>query len=454
MSGNGSGCRVRILLVEDNEYDRQTIRKAFGSQFDIDAAIHYSQAMEKLKSDQYDFVLLDLMLPERHGAKIMEDGSLGFQLLKYIRENEPLCPVVVISGMQSVKTALKVLSVGVVDYIVKEELIDQLPVILKKIELIRRGQIESLMLRRTQTHGSERKFIYASEQMAAIDKQITKVAQDDTPVILLGESGTGKEVVAREIHRRSHRTNSPFIDINCGAIPELLLETEFFGHEKGAFTGADKIKNGLFELAHNGTLFLDEIADLSAPLQVKLLRVLQEKTFRRVGGTKNLLADVRIIAATNKDLHIERAEKRFRDDLYYRIAGLVLHIPPLRDRKEDIEALAKYFLLKLSPKRDIVLTERAMQALKTYPWPGNVRELENIIHRLVFHADSDEIDRKDVLAILPTTSQSLQTVVSETLNLRQVETSVIQEAIRRSKTQKEAAKLLGIAESSLRRKLS
>lgn len=291
---------------------------------------------------------------ENGSIKIREDGSLGLKLLKLIRESEPLLLVVIVSAMAYVQTALKILQEGIVDYIVKEDLQEQLPLIHRRAELIRKGRVESLLLRRLQHSQSDHTFIYASPAMAEIDEKITKIATVDASVLLLGESGTGKEVIAREIHRRSPRANDPFIDINCGAIPESLMESELFGCEKGAFTGAEQTKPGLFEAANNGTLFLDEIADLSLTLQVKLLRVLQERTFRRVGGTKLLSANVRIIAATNKDLREEREQKRFWDDLCYRLNKIVLVMPPLRERPEDIEILAKHFLSVLSLKRDYV----------------------------------------------------------------------------------------------------
>lgn len=454
-----SAVLMRVLLVEDNHRHRQMLKEVLYGKCDVDSAVHFTQAKEKLKKQQYDLVLLDLMLPQREGAPVMEDGSLGLSLLRLIRETEPLLPVVVISAMQNTATTIQILRLGIVDFIVKDELEDQLAIVLKRATLIRQGRVDNLLLRHYQNTDHSGNFVYADKSMKAIDEQISILANDPSSILLLGESGTGKEVIAREIHRRGSRSNDPFIDINCGAIPEHLLESELFGHEKGAFTGADRMKSGLIELAHNGTLLLDEIADLSQTTQVKLLRFLQERTFRRIGGSKNLAVDVRIIAATNKDLAKEMTEGRFREDLYYRLSGVILQVPPLRERKGDIPLLVDSFL-KSSPKGSTISLEpKAMKSLLRYDWPGNVRELQSFVQRLVIISPGKLVDNKLVVSMLPKrsiTTDSVGTVASEESvidNLSALERATIVRVLTTSKNQVAAMKRLGISESTLRRKI-
>ena len=453
MKSNHNVIRTRILLIEDNAEDRRSIIKAFERKFDIECAIHYEDAMTKIKELQFDLVLLDLMLPEKQGGEIVESGKLGLKLLNHIHKIEPLCPVVVISGMCDVSTALDILECGVVDFIVKGKIEAQVPVIVKKAELVRKGRVESLLLRRIEHLQSDYSFIYASPKMAIVDEQITKYAAVDASVLLLGESGTGKDVIAREIHRRSPRANDPFIAINCGAFTESLVESELFGCEKGAFTGADRTKPGLFEAANNGTLFLDEVADLTPGLQVKLLRVLEDGSFRRVGSTKLLTSNFRIISATNKDIQQERDKNRFREDLLFRLNKINLTVPPLRDRPEDIEVLAKHFLTDLSTKRAFVLLDDAVDELTSYSWRGNVRELYNAILQLTVISDRDEINGDAVKVVLPANG-AVRNGGLPTLNLAEYEKMAIREALKYNRPQGEAAKLLGISLSSLRRKLT
>ena len=373
-----------ILLIEDDERDRRMLLDPLREQYNVEVAVDYTQAKEKIDKCNFDVVFLDLMLPQKQSGKIDESGKLGLDLLKIVREKEPLTPIVVISALTSVKTAMKVLQEGIVDFIVKDDLEDQLPVIMRRAELIRQGRIEHLILRREAVEKTaDRSLVYESKIMQKLVEKLETLAKGDVSVLLSGETGTGKELIAHAIHDKSPRVEAPFIGINCGAIPEALLESELFGHEKSAFTGAERRKLGLFELANRGTIFLDEITDLPINLQVKLLRVLQERNFRRVGGEKTLPLNVRVITATNKDINVEIRAGRFRDDLFFRIAVMQLEVPALRDRLEDVEVLAVHFIEKHNPDSGLSLSPKVIRLLKIYSWPGNVRELESVIQRML-----------------------------------------------------------------------
>ena len=452
---NQNPSKITVLLIEDDEKDRSLILSALREQYNVEVASDYSQAENKIRKSNFDIVFLDLMLPVKIGGKIQEDGELGFKLLKLIRECEPLVPIVVISALASTKMVLKILQEGIVDFIVKDDLEDQLPMIMRRAELIRQGRIEHLILRRESRVLEGSQFVYSSPAMQKVIDQVTKVAREDVSVLLTGETGVGKEVIAREIHLRSPRADGPFVSVNCGAIAQGLLESELFGHEKGAFTGADKRKIGLFELAHNGTLLLDEVAEMPLDLQVKLLRVLQDSNFRRVGGEKTLSVNVRIVAATNKDIEVEVKAKRFRQDLFYRIAVLQLPIPALRDRIEDIESLAYHFLEKYRSGSNISLSPKLIKLLKNYNYPGNVRELENVVQRILntYKGSTGIIYPRDVVSIIPTPAKSSLPIDEGMFDLVWIEKQVIEKALQHFGNQTEAVKRLGISESKLRRKI-
>jgi DNA-binding NtrC family response regulator len=452
---NQDSSKTTVLLIEDDPKDRTLILGSLREQYKVEVAVDYTQAESKIKKSNFDVVFLDLMLPTKQGGRIHEDGELGFKLLKLTREIEPLVPIVVISALASTKMVLRILQEGIVDFIVKDDLEDQLPMIMLRAELIRQGRIEQLILRRESRVLESNQFVFASPVMEKVIDQITNVAREDISVLLLGETGVGKEVVAREIHSRSPRSTGPFVSVNCGAIAQGLLESELFGHEKGAFTGADKRKVGLFELAHNGTLFLDEITEMPLDLQVKLLRVLQEHNFRRVGGEKTLSVNVRIIAATNKEIESEVKGNRFREDLFYRIAVMQVTIPPLRERTEDIECLVKHFIDKYRPVSDITLSPKVIRSLKNYNWPGNVRELENVVQRILstFKSNTGTIYPRDVVSCIPTPGQDPIPVEDGQYDLVWIEKQVIEKALQHFGTQTEAVKHLGISESTLRRKI-
>ncbi len=445
-----------ILLIEDDERDRRMLLDPLRAQYNVEVAVDYNQAKEKIDKSGFDVVFLDLMLPRRQGERIDQNGKLGLDLIRIVREKEPLTPIVVISGLASVKTAMRVLQEGIVDFIVKDDLEDQLPVIMRRADLIRRGRVEQLILRReSRWPDGSYKLVYKSKVMEKLIDQARTLAQGDASVLILGETGTGKELIARDIHARSPRAASPFVAVNCGAIPASLIESELFGHEKNAFTGADRRKIGLFELAHQGTLFLDEITDLPIDLQVKLLRVLQEKLFRRVGGEKELPINVRVITATNKDITKEIESGRFRDDLFFRVSVAELIVPPLRERREDIEVLVDHFIQKYKPGTSITVSCGAMKALVNYDWPGNVRELENLVQRMLMVGAKNEatIQVKSVRACLPSLSTERRNIPEDTFDLVEIEKGVISRALERFGNQKEASKHLKISESRLRRKI-
>jgi len=448
--------KTTILLVEDDERDRKMLLGPLQAKYLIEVAVDFSTARSIIGKGGFDVVFLDLMLPRKKGDRIDESGKLGLDLLKLIRENEPLTPVVVISGLASVKTALKVLQEGIVDFIVKDDLEDQLPIVMRKAELIRQGRVEQLILRREARWSEEgRNLVFKSKLMRRALDQVSAIAQTDVSVLLSGETGTGKELVAREIHNRSLRSASPFVPVNCGAIPATLVESELFGYEKGAFTGADKRKYGLIELAHQGTLFLDEIADLPLNLQVKLLRALQEGTIRRIGGEKEFAVNVRIIAATNKDLALEIKAGRFRSDLFYRLAYMRFELPPLRERTEDIPILAKHFIERHRPGSELSLSPNLLKLLKSHPWPGNVRELESVVQRMLMNPieRGKKLQPADVKGCLDDVSQTPDEIKAEQFDLMQIEKQAIAGALERFGSQAEACKRLGISESQLRRKI-
>jgi two-component system response regulator PilR (NtrC family) len=311
----------------------------------------------------------------------------GVEVLRHIKETDPSVPVIMVTAYASAETAVEALRLGAYDYLTKpfklEELKANIRNALEKVRLKRENETLKRELKKTQGLDS---MLGGSPAMLELFEHIKSVAATNSTVLITGESGTGKELAAKAIHMRSLRAAEPFVSINCGAVPETLLESELFGHLKGSFTGATTNHKGLFEVAHRGTILLDEIAEMSPTMQVKFLRVLQERKIRRIGSTEEIEVDVRILAATNKDLERGVQEKTFREDLYYRLNVIPIHMPPLRERREDIPLLAAHFLAKScgSTKKNVTkISEEAMELLSVYDWPGNVRELENVIERAV-----------------------------------------------------------------------
>ncbi len=380
-----------ILVAEDDELSRQNLAdllERWG--YRVNAVSDGREAMDAAASNLYDLAITDLRMPRVD----------GIGLLKFLREMNPHYMVIVITGYGTVQSAVEAMKWGAFDYVTKPIKEDLVQLAVERALTFARLREENIALK---DHLREKydfgNMVGYSDPMKKVFEMIEKVSSTDSTVIIYGESGTGKELVAKAVHFNSERKNQPLIPVNCGAIPEDLLESELFGHEKGAFTGAIRMKPGRFELAQGGTIFLDEIGDMSPALQVKLLRVIQEKQFERIGGLKTINADVRIIAATHQDLERAVAEKRFREDLFYRINVIPIQMPPLRDRGPDIAILANHFLRKFNKTKRKSIREidtEAMRYLMAYPWPGNVRELENLMEMLVVVKEAGRIEVEDL----------------------------------------------------------
>ena len=382
--------RRKVLLIEDDAGEQELIAEVLKLRgYDVDRASIGAEGLKLLEKNFYDLVLCDVRLPDVSGLEVLAKA----------KEMDKDLGVIIITAYPSIPNAVKAIQGGAYDYLQKPLNVDHLEHTLDRYfeyyELIRENRRLRQELKKAYSFES---LVGKSAAMQEIFERIQLVANSRATVLITGESGTGKELVARAIHYNSPRRNKPFIKTNCAALPEGLIESELFGHEKGAFTGATSSKPGKFELAHNGTIFLDEVADMSAEAQAKILRILQEKRFTRVGGTRMVEVDVRIIAATNRDLKKEIAEGRFREDLYYRLNVVPIHVPPLRDRTEDIPDLAKHFAEQLIhhgwPKKSF--SQKALEAMCEYRWPGNVRELKNLVERLMILVPSDVIDEGDV----------------------------------------------------------
>lgn len=379
-----------ILVIEDEEYIRENLIEILSlNNYDIFSVISGEEGIEAARKRDFDVVLTDLKLP----------GISGIDVIKAIKGISPGTACIILTGYSSVETAVEAMRSGAFSYIKKPFSKDELLITIEKAIEVSALKQENFKLRneiaKTYTEG----ILGTSAEIQRIRDIIEKIADTDSTVLILGESGTGKELVARALHYGSTRNSKPFVPINCGAIPEDLLESELFGYEKGAFTGAVATKIGRFEAANDGTVFLDEIGDMSPGLQVKILRVLQEKEFERVGGRNTIKVNVRVVAATHQDLEKAVEEKKFRADLFYRLNVIPIHLPPLRERKEDIPVLITEFVKRISArkKKDIkgVSTE-AMRLFELYDWPGNVRELENIIERLIVLKDDGLITPRDI----------------------------------------------------------
>jgi len=440
-----------ILIIDDEEFIRDNLNRILEKEgYEIILAERGSDGINVVGSNDIDLILLDLNLPDMNGIEV----------LKKVKQLSPSTLVIVITGYATVDSAVEALKLGAYDYIKK-------PFKADAIKLIVKLALETLLLKKEvdvlkKMTKIETTIIAESEAMREVFKIAADVARhSDTGVLITGESGTGKEVVARFIHQNSDRKSFPFIDINCASLPEQLLESELFGYEKGAFTDARASKTGLFEEANHGTLFLDEIAEMPMALQAKLLRVIETKSFRKVGGSKNIQLDIRIIAATNKDLKKAVAEKLFREDLFYRLNVFPIHIPPLRERKDDILPLTQLFLKHFSKKfgksmSDI--TEEVKEILLNYAWKGNVRELKNMVERVcIIHNDTKlrlehlPLDIKEEVAIEDSKeadAESLQKKLDET------ERALVLDALLKTGGNVlQAAKLLGIPRGTLRHKI-
>jgi two-component system nitrogen regulation response regulator GlnG len=398
----------KILIVDDEPGVRYSFRKLFsGNQYNLHEAQSAEQALEMLSTVKPDLVLLDIEMP----------GKSGIDALQEIKQREQFIPVIIMTAYGSGDRVIKAMKYGAYEYIEKPFDIPRLISLVEEaLKSTFRKNDDTIVVETTKQkltkQRTEASIVGESPAIKEVFKLIGRVAASDATILVLGESGTGKELVANAIHKYSERSTMPFLAVNCAAIPENLLESELFGYEKGAFTGADKQKPGRFEEAHNGTLFLDEIGDMSFALQAKILRVLQEGTFEKVGSTKSQSVDVRIIAATNRNLENDVAKKTFREDLYYRLKVVTITLPPLRMRADDIPLLARHFLVKHSHETrasGISIHPDALAAMQHYSWPGNIRELENCIKRCLILAKGNiitkELITKEFQTISPNTGK-------------------------------------------------
>jgi DNA-binding NtrC family response regulator len=375
-----------ILIVEDEETLRESIKRIFMKEgYSVEAVESAERGLALLETNQYDVIISDIILP----------GMDGIEMLVRVREQLPDQIFIVVTAYASLDTSVKALRAGAYDYIMKPIIHEEIKQVVRNAVRQQSLQTENVLLKREIAKEHDFSSIIG-ESPAVMDilDEVKKVTDTRSNVLLLGETGTGKELFARVIHHNSLRRDMPFVPINCSAIPETLLESELFGHVRGAFTGAVASKKGLLEEADGGTVFLDEIGDMGMPLQAKLLRVIEDQVIRPVGSTKGTKADIRFITATNRDLRAEVREGRFREDLYYRINVITLEIPPLRERKEDIDSLVRHYLGRYASDMGKAVKDIAPAALEmvmNYPWPGNVRELQNVVERAVIIADSDVI---------------------------------------------------------------
>lgn len=443
---------AKILIVDDEPNMVALFKRFLGKEgYSVVGAGSYAEGARKVQSEVFDIIISDLALGD----------STGIELLKLVKKSQPHAPFILITGVGSVESAVEAMKLGAFDYISKpfqnEEMVILVEKALQHSDLSR--QVRQLKKEVNQKFGYAN-IIGKSKKMKVIFDLIDRIAGTNSTVLITGDSGTGKELFAKALHYNSQRKDRPFIAVDCGVIPENLIESELFGHAKGAFTGADHAKKGLFAEAHTGTLFLDEIGNLPVPSQAKLLRALQEKEIKAVGSNETIKVDARVVAATKEDLRQSVEAGIFRNDLYYRLSVIPIHIPPLKERAEDIPVLIEHFLEKVCKNNNVdsrELTPEVMNALMSYGWPGNVRELENVIERLVLISPDKRIDVDYLPQEIVNATGDNSNTMKDTLN-RQVagaEKELIQEALERaSGNRTKAAKLLGISRASLYNKLN
>lgn len=438
----------KILLVEDTDSLRDVLKSVLESEgYSVDAYSNAEGAIESLKRSKYSLVLSDFKLPQKN----------GIELLQSTREISKQIPFLLMTAYGSIEIAVEAMKEGANDFITKPFEPDYLITVIK--DVLKHNRILERNL-----HGrirTERPYLTKNPAVLEILKQVNKVSKVDTSVLILGESGTGKELIARSIHQNSPRKDKPFIAVNCAAMPAELLESEFFGHEAGSFTGATQTRLGVFEVASEGTIFLDEIGDMPLQLQVKCLRALQEKEIKRVGGNRNIKINPRIIAATNHNIEEALTAGTLREDFYYRLAVITFNMMPLRDRKEDIEMLVQHYLdffSKETGKEGVAISKDAMKTLKTYHWPGNARELENVLERAVILADKEI--RNEHLGI--NIDINLQAIEDAAFTLHEIsgkaakraEVDLISKTLNRTMGNKsKAAQILGVSYKTLLNKL-
>ena len=446
----------KMLIIDDEPLMRITLQDSLvGEGYEVVAAETGRKGVDLLRKNQWDIIITDLKLPDLEGIEILKEA----------KSLNPSTEVILITAYGSIDSAVSAMKEGASDYLTKPFSMDELLLIIKRLLRMKQLEEENLSLKKRveERYGLEG-LVGKSPQMLKIYDLIETVAQTDTTVLVNGENGTGKELVANAIHLQSPRKKGPFIKVNCAALPETLLETELFGHERGAFTGAIRQRKGRFEMADGGTLFLDEIGDVSPGVQVKLLRVLQEKQFERVGGNETLAVDVRLICATQRDLKEEIRKGNFREDLYYRLNVVPITLPPLRERREDILLLAEHFVDKFSKKmgKEIAgLSEDAKALLLRYPFPGNIRELENMLERAIALIKGKIIQPEDLPDEVCGQPSSIQDVCKRIRGSKPLasatklfEKEYIQSVLEKTKGKKgQAADMLGISRKTLWEKI-
>ncbi len=469
---------TKILIAEDELSLRTILKKLFQKKgFEVETAGDGQVALTKLRESPYDLAILDIKMPSLSGLEVLDQ----------LKKDKVKTAIIVMTAQDTMRNAVDAMKKGAYDYITKPFELDELEMIVDKAVEARRLAEEVQSLRREVSGlkvDKEAKIVGQSRAVREVYKTIGKVAANDVSILITGESGTGKELIAKAIHQNSARAKGPFVAVNCAAIPRDLLESELFGYRKGAFTGAEENRPGHFEIANNGTLFLDEVGDLPLPLQAKLLRVLQEKEVQRLGSSEAKAVDVRILAATNQNLEKMVKEKKFREDLFFRLNVIPIHLPPLRERKEDIPLLCEYFLAKLGQETGIprkTLSPEAMQMLEGYRWPGNIRELENVIKRAAILSANETLHVQDFAFFLGKGAEDTQREIEEMgleeliasrlqsflAKLGDLETTNLYETImemaerplirlilkQTGQNQIRAAKILGINRNTLRKKI-
>jgi two-component system NtrC family response regulator len=439
--------RIKILVIDDDESLRRVLEYNLAQEgYAVLTAGSGEQGLDLLKKEGADLVVTDVRMP----------GMDGLQVMEAIRRHDPNIQVIILTAFGTIEMAVEAMKAGAFHYISKPFNRDELKLTIRKALQLRELERENVALRQAlQVRGSLDQIVAESPRMREIVEMVKRVAPTETTVFILGESGTGKELVARAIHNLSPRAKGPFVPVNCAAIPEHLLESELFGHVRGAFTGAIRDRVGKFEAADGGTIFLDEVGEMRPDLQVKILRVLEERVLERVGGNRQIRVDVRVLAATNKDLGKAIQSGEFREDLYYRLNVVPLAIPPLRERREDIRPLIQHFLRSLGAPPRLSIAPDAFRAMESYPWPGNVRELENALERALIFQRGDSIG----LADLPETIRAPRAreapalpveLPADGLSLEGVEKELILRALEKHDwNQSRAARYLGITRHTL-----
>ena len=439
----------QVLIVDDEPVVRNGISRALNNRGMVTKlAANGQEALELLDHDSFDLVLLDIHMPDMDGITV----------LNLIRAEHPQTDVIMITGYPTIDSAVHCIKLGAIDYLVKPFRLDDLDATLRKTRP-RNAQAHKFAISSNglKVDSDENLIIGHSRPMRTIFEKILKVAHTDSTVLITGESGTGKELAARAVHTNSDRKDKEFVAVDCSSLVETLLESELFGHVKGSFTGANQTKHGFFELANHGTFFFDEISNLSLKIQAKLLRVIQEREFMKVGDQKKIELDIRIISASNMDLRDSVQRGDFREDLYYRLSVVPIHLPPLRKRKEDIPLLINHFLEKLTRKMKKPVPEvssEAIEILKDYAWPGNVRELEHTIERILILEDTDVIRAIDLPSFISQRQGEFKIFSEDPLTLEELEKKYIRFVLRRTKGKKtQAANIIGINRKTLGMKI-